>query len=193
MKITWTEKTVDIDEIKPSEYNPRRITDHDFEALKRSLSEYGHCYPVVCNTDMKVIGGHQTLRAAKQLGWKQIAVKIPNKKLSKLKEKALNLALNRIHGEWDEDKLQLILSELYDSDIDFNLTGFIEEELTELIEALNPPTIDLDNFQNTEYDNKEGHFKLILFLSQKQANRLKKHKPKEETWENYIISLLPTE
>jgi len=53
--------------------------------------------------------------------------------------------------------------------------------------------IDLDNFQNTEYDNKEGHFKLILFLSQEQANRLKKHKPIEETWENYIISLLPTE
>ncbi len=179
--------------INPAPYNPRRNLkpgDPEYESLKRSIKEFGYIDPLVWNKRTgHLVGGHQRLKVLDEMGVEGVEVSVVD--LSLTKEKALNLALNRISGDWDEVKLQEILSELYDSDIDIELTGFEETELKELTASLNPPEINLDNFQEVEYDNKENYFKLILFLNQEQARRLKENKPKEKPWEDYILSLLP--
>lgn len=122
-----TVKNVKITTLKPSPYNPRHISKHDFQALKRSLEEFGLVEPVVVNKNMQIIGGHMRAEAAKSLGMEDVP--IVQLDISKKKEKALNLALNRIHGEWDEQKLAEILYELKDNVDEIELTGFTEKEI----------------------------------------------------------------
>ena len=55
-------------DLVPWEKNPRTITDHDMEALRRSIREYGFVEPLVIDEDNPVIGGHQRLKAAKAEG-----------------------------------------------------------------------------------------------------------------------------
>ena len=92
-------KTVSVDQLKPWDKNPRNMNQLDFDNLVQSIKEFGFVEPVVVNKDNTVIGGHQRIRAAVKAGLKEVPVHYVN--LSKKKEKALNLALNKIHGEWD--------------------------------------------------------------------------------------------
>lgn len=130
--------TLHIDTLNPAEYNPRQISKHDLESLKRSLTEFGFVEPVVINKDNTIIGGHQRVKAAKELGIEQVPV--IQLDLDKDKEKALNLALNRISGEFDEDMLSTILKTLDDELLE--LSGFANDEIAELIETLEPVTED---------------------------------------------------
>ncbi|MEK6618922.1 MAG: ParB N-terminal domain-containing protein, partial [Nitrospirota bacterium] len=101
-------QTVDvpIGQLKFSEYNPRSMSAHDFEGLKRSLREFGWVEPAVVNTspgrENVIIGGHQRVRAAQALGQKTVPVVFVH--VPPAQEKLLNLALNRISGQWDEDR-----------------------------------------------------------------------------------------
>lgn len=92
------------------------------EKLKNSLKTFGHAHPLICNSDFTIIGGHQTYNAARELGWKKIKVNIPSLPLALKEEQALNLALNKISGEWDILKLDEILRSLDAESI--NLSGF---------------------------------------------------------------------
>jgi hypothetical protein len=84
---------------------------------------------------MTLIGGHQRLKAAKHLGWTKIPVIILD--VDKSQEKALNLALNKLKGEWDYGKLTSLLKELDDlPDFDIELTGFDVIEATEITELM---------------------------------------------------------
>ena len=83
---------------------------------------------------MTVIGGHQRLKVLKELGYEQIQCIIVN--LDKNKEKALNLALNKISGEWDDEKLEQILAELKETDIDMNITGFSNDEIDDILKEV---------------------------------------------------------
>src|SRR5688500_1993973 len=93
---------VPIDELRPDPANPRRIGDAELEALTRSMRRYGLVQPIlVRREDDTVIGGHQRLVAARRLGLKTVPV--IRLDLSSEQARLLNLALNRISGEWDED------------------------------------------------------------------------------------------
>lgn len=113
-------------------YNPRTITDHDFEALRRSLRFFGAVEPVVANRRThRLVGGHQRLRAAEAEGW--VVMPVHWVDLDEPSEKQLNLSLNRISGDWDEDKLVALLRDLQASGADLDLTGFDEDELAKLL------------------------------------------------------------
>ena len=88
----------------PADYNPRKITDHQMSALKRSLERWGFVEPVVLNERTgRIVGGHQRVAAALELAMSEVPViKVI---LDEDAEKALNIALNKISGEWDEVKL----------------------------------------------------------------------------------------
>ena len=95
-----------IENLKPAEYNPRKdLTpeDEEYQKIKKSLTEFGYVAPIIVNADMTVIGGHQRLKVLKELGYTEIECNIVD--LDKNKEKALNIALNKITGEWDNGKL----------------------------------------------------------------------------------------
>lgn len=116
-------ETKKIDELTPAPYNPRKITKIELERLKRSLSEFGYVEPVIWNKATGyVVGGHQRLKALKELGIEEVecvVIDVPEDK-----EKALNIALNKISGDWDSDKVFEILDDLDNNKFDITLTGF---------------------------------------------------------------------
>ena len=117
---------VSVDKLKAAAYNPRKQLkpgDAEYEKLKRSITEFGYVEPVIWNkTTGNVVGGHQRLQVLKDLGHTEVDCVIVE--LDKKREKALNVALNKIQGEWDKDKLAALLTELDGSEFDVTLTGF---------------------------------------------------------------------
>ena len=92
-------------------YNPRSIEDHELGALRRSLKFFGTVEPIVVNRrSRRIVGGHQRVRAAEAEQIESLPVVYVD--LDDPSEKQLNLALNRIHGEWDAEKLEEVLREL---------------------------------------------------------------------------------
>jgi len=117
---------VPIDELKPSEYNPRKISKESMEQLKKSIKQFQIVDPIIANIASNrknvVIGGHMRLRAAKELKFKEIPVVYLN--ISDIeKEKELNIRLNKNTGEFDWNLLTNF-KESFLADI-----GFASEEL----------------------------------------------------------------
>lgn len=146
-----TIEQVPIGDLRPDPSNPRRISDAELEALTRSIRQFGLVDPIVARREDKtVIGGHQRLVAARRLGMKQVPVIYVD--LSPEQAKLLNLALNRISGEWDEELLARMLTDLQQTpDVDISLSGFGEEEISRLLKGIEsrerrdrPERFDLD-------------------------------------------------
>jgi ParB-like chromosome segregation protein Spo0J/DNA modification methylase len=118
-----------ITELKPATYNPRKITEQELSKLQKSIEEFGFVDPVIINKDRTIIGGHQRVVAAQRIGIVTIPCVILD--LPKEKERILNLALNKISGTWDEEKLVLLLKELNDEEKE--LSGFNDQEIKKLL------------------------------------------------------------
>jgi DNA modification methylase/ParB-like chromosome segregation protein Spo0J len=129
-------QSIPIDQIRPAEYNPRedlKPGDPRFEKLARSVDEFGLVEPLVWNKGTgNLVGGHQRLKVLKARGETTAPVVVVD--LSPERERALNVALNKIQGDWDEHKLATLLSDLIRTpDLDLDLTGFEMDEATDLI------------------------------------------------------------
>ena len=135
-------------ELLPADYNPRKDLkpgDAEYEKLKRSLEQFGYVEPVIWNkTTGRVVGGHQRLKVLMDLGESEIDCVVVE--LSEDKEKALNIALNKISGEWDKDKLALLITDLQGADFDVSLTGFDTSELDSLFRDTMKEGIHDDDF-----------------------------------------------
>lgn len=97
-----------IDEVIPSEYNPRKLDEKDEKDLTQSVEEFGLVQPVIVNTHPDrlgvVIGGHQRLKIAKKLGIQEVpCVEVS---LTLERERELNIRLNKNNGKFDYDLLQ---------------------------------------------------------------------------------------
>ncbi|MFQ6026823.1 MAG: site-specific DNA-methyltransferase [Dehalococcoidia bacterium] len=125
-----------IGELKPDPGNPRRISDQELESLTRSIREFGMVDPIIARSEDKtVIGGQQSLVAARRLGLKQVPVVLVD--LSLEQARLLNLALNRISGSWDQELLARLLSDLNNvPKIDLTLSGFSDDELKKHLQSL---------------------------------------------------------
>ncbi len=144
---------IKIEKLKPAEYNPRKDLkpeDEEYQKIKKSITEFGYVAPVIVNSNMTVIGGHQRLKILKELGYIDVECVIVD--LDPNKEKALNIALNKISGDWDNDKLEELLSELKQTDIDMDVTGFSFDEVENILKE----TLDSkeDDFEVEETLNK---------------------------------------
>ena len=121
-------------ELLPADYNPRKDLkpgDKEYEKLKRSIEQFGYVEPVIWNqTTGRVVGGHQRLKVLIDMGMTEVDCVVVE--LSEEKEKALNVALNKISGEWANDKLALLIADLQGADFDVSLTGFEPAELESL-------------------------------------------------------------
>lgn len=135
-------------ELLPAEYNPRKDLkpgDPEYEKLKRSIEQFGYVEPVIWNkTTGRVVGGHQRLKVLMDMGIDEIDCVVVE--LSEEKEKALNIALNKISGEWDKEKLSLLIADLQGADFDVSLTGFEPAEIDDLFKASVKDKIHDDNF-----------------------------------------------
>lgn len=134
-------RIVSIDELKPADYNPRVIDSAELEKLKASIRHHGFVEPIVVNKDMTIIGGHQRVKAAREIGLMNIPAAVVD--LPKDKERTLNLALNKISGGWDEEKLRAMLVAM--SDEERRMAGFDQAEITKQLDAMmNPDEDDFD-------------------------------------------------
>lgn len=135
-------------DLSPADYNPRKDLkpgDSDYEKLKRSLTEFGYVEPVIWNkTTGRVVGGHQRLKVLADLGYESVDCVVVE--LDEVREKALNVALNKISGGWDEGKLALLIADLDAADFDAELTGFDETEIQALIGSLDEDEVSDDDF-----------------------------------------------
>jgi DNA modification methylase len=118
----------------PADYNPRKDLksgDPEYEKLKRSIERFGYVEPVIWNkTTGRVVGGHQRLKVLLDMGITEVECVVIE--MDEEKEKALNIALNKISGDWDKDKLALLIADLQGADFDVSLTGFEPAELDTL-------------------------------------------------------------
>jgi len=132
-------KTMKVNEINPAPYNPRidlKPGDPEYEALKKSIERFGLVDPLIWNKRTnRLVGGHQRLKVLKDLGYETADVVVVD--LPESEEKTLNIALNKIQGDWEETKLEALLAELHAEGVDLELTGFSEEELEGLLRELN--------------------------------------------------------
>jgi len=90
-----------------AEYNPRELTQDQHQDLKDSITRFGFVDPLIVNTHKErkniLVGGHQRLKIAKELGYKDVPCVEVN--LTPTKEKELNVRLNKNTGQWDWDAL----------------------------------------------------------------------------------------
>lgn len=192
---------ITLNEIKPATYNPRIMSIEEQEKLEKNLQEFGLVDPIIINLkNNQIIGGHQryeilqkeqektgkqkefTLIQMGDIGWvfldEDMHIKDENH------EKALNLALNKISGEWDTNKLQSILEEITLTDLDVELTGFDnidyteinETTLDEILHTLNDNTIH-EPQKTVEEDNyTEKHTNIETNIKQGDIYKLGNHK-----------------
>jgi len=174
-------KNVQIDSIYPYPENPREIEEGQFEKLKKSLTEFGFVEPLVVNLRedssfkdkekvLTVVGGNMRLRAAKSLGLKEVPIFEIN--ISKHKEAILNIGLNRIVGKWDISKLEKMVYELSDKELnlDLELTGLENWEL-----QLYNPAEDIDDEEVASIvgtDEKPTYILKVVFAKEEDFTKI---------------------
>ena len=134
-------KMLPLSVLKPAAYNPRKKLkpgDKEYQKIKNSIEEFGFADPLVVNADMTIIGGHQRFNVAVELGITEVPCAVVD--VDKVREKALNIALNKATGAWDEKLLAELLEDLKNQDFNVDLTGFDPPE----IETLLSPVFDKD-------------------------------------------------
>lgn len=144
--------------LRPAEYNPRvqlQPADPEYQNIKRSIETFGYVDPIIVNQDGTIIGGHQRYNVMKDLGYTEAQVVVVD--LDKNNEKALNIALNKITGEWDEIKLKDLLLDLDLNDYDLTATGFSSKEVEDLVIRLDKDVeAEDDNFDaDADYESIE--------------------------------------
>lgn len=143
-----------INELISPDWNPRQITEEELKKLETSLNEFGYIEPIIVNdVNNHIVGGNQRCKALKTLGYDEVdVVYVHIEDLAK--EKACNVDLNKISGDWDNDKLKIVLEEIELSPVDVSLTGFDEIELTEM--GIKEPTE--TNEETSYFDVEEDNY-----------------------------------
>lgn len=141
-------KAIPVENINPAVYNPRkdlRPGDPEYEKLKRSIHEFGFVEPLVWNRRTgNLVGGHQRFKILLEQGATEVECSVVD--LDETQEKALNIALNKISGDWDMPKLKDLLEELDVGDFDVELTGFDMDEIEQLMTACFDGDVQEDDF-----------------------------------------------
>lgn len=144
--MTWV--SLSIDSLKPAAYNPRKKLnkgDKEYEKIKKSIVEFGYVDPIIVNFDGTVIGGHQRLTVLSDLGYKEVqCVQVQIEDENKVK--ALNVALNKITGAWNEELLADLMVDLQDADFNLDLTGFEAPEIDQLFSKVHNKEVKEDDF-----------------------------------------------
>ena len=143
-----------IDDLLPAVYNPRKdLTpeDKEYQKIKRSIEEFGYVEPIIYNVATNtIVGGHQRLKVLKELGYTEIEVVEIEE--TEEREKALNIALNKIEGEWDMAALKDLLQDLDTGNLDMALTGFDDWEIEQLMTQFH---MEDDPFEDDDFSEED--------------------------------------
>jgi len=181
MKIHLT----DIEDIKPYNKNPRKISDKAIDMVATSIKEFGFQQPIVVDMKDEIVVGHTRYQASKKLNLKKVPVVRGD--FTDEQAKAYRIADNRINEEtgWDYNFLQEELNNLLDLDVDLNLTGFTSEELDSMF-AKEEITIE-DPIEITEDENHLMNDVKMIQLFYEPNNEQKFRDIVEKVKEKYSI------
>jgi len=136
-------KEISLSKLKPAKYNPRKDLqpdDPEYIKIKKSIETFGAVDPIVWNERSgNIVGGHQRYKIYKELGWKKVKVSVVD--LDEKAEAVLNIALNKISGEWDYPALKDLIAEIDTGEFDIHLTGFDQGELNFMFGYADPDPI----------------------------------------------------
>lgn len=124
-------------ELVPAGYNPRRMTADARARLRNGIAAFGLVDPIIARrSDRLVIGGHQRLAVALELGMETVPVVLLDD-IDDSQAAALNILLNNqaAAGDWDFAALTQLLSTLDGTGFDATLTGFNDKELADMLGA----------------------------------------------------------
>jgi DNA modification methylase len=145
---------VRLDDMIPSAYNPRidlKPGDAEYEKLRRSIEEFGYIEPIVWNERTgHIVGGHQRYKILREQGIEETEVSVVNLDIER--EKALNVALNKIGGTWDIPKLHELIRDLETAGFDISFTGFDKEELDGLFTDMHIDAEDVAVEEDESFD-----------------------------------------
>ena len=154
---------IPVNDLTPSDYNPRKELsegDREFEQLKASIEKFGFIDPIIYNEQTgRIVGGHQRWKVAKSIGM----MTVPTVKINvpEEQEKVLNVGLNKLGGEFDEEKLGELLADIEDMGDELLLTGFEDFEIDALITSVEvnaeDTLSDLDGYLGSD-DEDDGDY-----------------------------------
>ena len=135
-----------VSQLKAHPKNPRKHPKELIERLKKSIQEYGFTNPVLVSKDNQILAGHARCKAAKELGINEV----PTLKLDFEGAKAdayviIDNKLNEM-SEWDIPILVDLIKEIEQSNFDVSLTGFDEDEISNLFSNADVKEGKDDNF-----------------------------------------------
>lgn len=185
---------VKIEWLNEAEYNPRVLSDKQKEDIKKSIEQFGFVNPLVVNKRVGranvLVGGHQRLKVAKELGYTEVPVVYVD--LDKEKEKELNVRLNKNTGDWDLEVLGQEFNKLELKD-----WGFDDEELSVLFKKLGQFSGDgaINNGKQvtTKYEDlgfEEDLMKemvVIVFFSEEKFNKYKEYRSRYDGIEADLV------
>jgi hypothetical protein len=147
-----------LSDLNPAEYNPRldlKPGDPDYEKLKRSIEQFGSVDPIIWNKRTKnIVGGHQRFKILLDMGVKETEVSVVD--LDDKQERLLNVALNKISGDWDYPKLKDLIADIDTGEFDITLTGFDSLELEEMFGIVGPDPLGFSD------EDGNGMVKIII-------------------------------
>lgn len=150
MEQTINIQKMNLKDIEPADYNPRvelNENDDEYQKIKNSITEFGYVDPIIYNERTnKIVGGHQRYTVLRDLGYETADVSVVD--MDEQNEMALNIALNKVEGEWDKNKLKEVLEELEEDKLLF--TGFDDDEIDSIINDVN-----INDFFNEEEEEKQ--------------------------------------
>lgn len=146
-KTTTKLEMVKVSELIPYVNNARTHSQEQVNKLRSSLREFGFVNPVIIDADKNVIAGHGRLMAAKEEGITEVPCVLVDY-LTEAQKKAYILADNRYAQDagWDEELLRLEIEALEGMDFDVSLTGFNEDEISDLFAGADTSDTQDDDF-----------------------------------------------
>ena len=146
-KTTTQMQMVKVSELIPYVNNARTHSQEQVNKLRSSLREFGFVNPVIIDQDKNVIAGHGRLMAAKEEGITEVPCVLVDY-LTDAQKKAYILADNRYAQDagWDEELLRLEIEALEGMDFDVSLTGFNEDEISDLFAGADTSDTQDDDF-----------------------------------------------
>lgn len=147
-------KLVKIDTLIRPDYNPRKDLmegDREYQILRNNIERFGLVIPLIVNTrNNNIVGGNQRVNILKDLGYEEVYVSLVD--LDDAQERALNIILNKVEGEWDEKTLRNVLSDMKALGFDVSSIGFTDAELKKLF----PPAKEVDEMFGVDMDDEEA-------------------------------------
>lgn len=176
--------TMKLADIHPATYNPRKVLkpgDTEWEKLKGSLQDFGLVEPLIVNVKNGkniLVGGHQRYNVLKSIGTEETEVVVVE--LEEKEERQLNVALNRIEGMWDYEKLEVIFEELSNDEI--LKTGFSQNEIDDILKEIDEAdsyredegseeTDNADDFRDENEQNEKPFQVFLSFRTQEAAEK----------------------